>query len=169
MASKRAPASPCALALMLSASFAAGAVCSRLTLSQGPAPSHQQASPESDPSVELRGPPSKTELGNAGWTLLHTIAANFADVPSVREQRAVEVFLRALGDLYPCKLCAAHLRAYMTAHAVATGSREQLSQWMCEVHNDVNRRNGKEAFYCDLGVLDHRWKDCGCSAKNATV
>ena len=26
----------------------------------------------------------------------------------------------------------------------------------------VNVRNGKDAYYCDLGVLDARWKDCGC-------
>uniref|UniRef100_A0A7S0JH49 Sulfhydryl oxidase n=1 Tax=Calcidiscus leptoporus TaxID=127549 RepID=A0A7S0JH49_9EUKA len=158
-------AGPCALALMLSTAFGLGALCSRLTISHSAVPASKNGA---ESQFELRGPPDKTELGNSGWTLLHTLAANFADVPSLREQRAVEVFMRALGELYPCKLCAAHLRAYMAANAVAADSRERLSLWMCEAHNDVNRRNGKETFFCDLGVLDHRWKDCGCNGKNST-
>ena len=46
-----------------------------------------------------------------------------------------------------------------------SGSREGLSLWLCEAHNEVNLRNGKEAFFCDMGVLDARWKDCGCDHK----
>ena len=113
---------------------------------------------------ELRGPPTKAELGQAGWTLLHTMAANYADRPTPRERRAAESFLQALGDLYPCKLCAGHLRRFMRKTPVASQShsREALSLYLCDAHNEVNRRNGKEDFFCDIGVLDHRWKDCGC-------
>ena len=119
-------------------------------------------------SLEEPGPPTKEELGRAGWTLLHTMAAVFPDQPSRSSVRAAEQFMRALGDLYPCPTCAGHLRTYMAAHPVAVSSREQLSLWMCGAHNDVNKRNGKEEFFCDMGVLDARWKDCGCG-KNATA
>ena len=46
------------------------------------------------------------------------------------------------------------------------GNAAALFFW--EAHNDVNLRNNKETYYCDLGVLDSRWKDCGCG-HNATA
>ena len=118
---------------------------------------------------EERGPPSKEELGQAGWTLLHTIAANFPDAPTPRQRGRMEMFLQTLGDFYPCEVCASHFRKHATTNPIAAGSRRELSLWLCEAHNEVNKRNGKDHYYCDLGVLDARWKDCGCGhAKNGT-
>ncbi len=123
------------------------------------------------PRLEERGPPSKKELGQAGWTLLHTMAANYPDQPTAAQQARMEAFLHALGHLYPCPDCAAHFRRHTKVHPVDSRTREGLSRWLCEAHNDVNTRNGKEAFYCDLGVLDARWKDCGCgnSSESASM
>ena len=39
----------------------------------------------------------------------------------------------------------------------AVNSREALSLWMCNVHNEVNRRLGKTEFDC--AQVDERWKD----------
>lgn len=117
---------------------------------------------------EERGPPTKSELGQAGWTLLHTIAANFPDAPTEQQQSRMDAFLHALGHLYPCGLCASHFRRYTKQHPVATSSRAALSMWMCGVHNEVNVRNGKESYYCDIGVLDSRWKDCGCGGNHSS-
>lgn len=81
----------------------------------------------------------------------------------------MEMFLQTLGDFYPCEVCASHLRKRFRTNPIAAGSRSELSLWLCEAHNDVNKRNSKETYYCDLGVLDARWKDCGCGdAKNGT-
>ena len=78
-------------------------------------------------------------------------------------------FLQALGHVYPCSTCASHFRQHYTQHPIDASSRTALSMWVCEAHNEVNVRNGKEPFYCDMGVLDARWKDCGCDkAKNQT-
>ena len=120
--------------------------------------------PSSPPSsaFEERGPPTKQELGQAGWTLLHTMAANFPDEPTERQSKRIEAFMRGLGDFYPCPVCAAHFRGYMLAHPVPSQSRKSLSLWLCGAHNEVNKRNGKEEYYCDADVLDARWKDCGC-------
>ena len=113
-------------------------------------------------------PPSKAELGRAGWTLIHVIAANFPDTPTPRQRNRAEAWFRGLGDLYPCADCAAHLRQYMASRPPDASTREALSLWACGAHNAVNRRNGKSEHYCDIGVLDARWKDCGCGKSNAT-
>ena len=76
--------------------------------------------------------------------------------PTPRQQQRADVFFRALGDLYPCPTCAGHLREYMEAHPVESATRTALSLWVCRAHNDVRRRQRKEAFYCDMGVLDAR-------------
>lgn len=140
--------------------FAAGAFFGSRTWRTAP-PSPPPLPPQRSP-YEERGPPTKQELGQAGWTLLHTMAAKFPERPTARQQARAVAFLRALGDLYPCELCASHFRMHMQQHPIASTSREELSLWMCEAHNEVNVRNGKEAYYCDIGVLDSRWKDCGC-------
>ena len=125
-------------------------------------PSSSPPPPPPLTAYEERGPPTKQELGSAGWTLLHTLAANYPDEPSPRLRTRAENLFRALGDLYPCPLCAGHLRRYMSAHPPDVLSRESFSLWTCGAHNAVNRRNHRPEFFCDLGVLDARWKDCGC-------
>ena len=152
--------------LMLAAAFFAGAFLA-ITLDGGRHVAGVACGETVRASPDERGPPTKEELGNAGWTLLHTLAANFADAPTPRQQQRADVFFRALGDLYPCPTCAGHLREYMEAHPVESATRTALSLWVCRAHNDVRRRQRKEAFYCDMGVLDARWKDCGCNSTAA--
>ena len=38
-----------------------------------------------------------------------------------------------------------------------TSSRHNFSQWMCRLHNDVNKRIGKPVFDCSK--VDERWRD----------
>jgi FAD-linked sulfhydryl oxidase len=116
---------------------------------------------------EERGPPTKAELGQASWTLLHTVAANYPDAPTKDQEELVISFLHALGHLYPCPHCASHFRAHYQQRPIVASSRESLSLWLCAAHNEVNIRNGKGEFFCDLGVLDARWKDCGCGGNKS--
>lgn len=70
--------------------------------------------------------------------------------------------LRALPTLYPCNHCAEDLGEYMAKpgndprEAVERG-REGVERWLCEVHNEVNEKLGKEKFDC--GKAGERWRD----------
>lgn len=67
--------------------------------------------------------------------------------------------LRSLPVLYPCGTCAGELGTYMQTHPPdrAVDSRDKLERWLCEVHNEVNDRLGKEQFDCDR--VGERWRD----------
>lgn len=43
--------------------------------------------------------------------------------------------------------------------------RAAFSQWMCRVHNCVNRRLGKPTFNCDL--VGARWAPLDCDEHNS--
>ena len=38
-----------------------------------------------------------------------------------------------------------------------TKNRVDLSQWLCRIHNEINKRLGKEEFDCSK--VDERWRD----------
>lgn len=110
-------------------------------------------------------PPSKKELGNAGWTLIHSIAANYPQSPSTSEQHHAKAFLRSIGKLYPCKRCRQHFAKYLSTSPPDLSTRDQFVLWACTAHNEVNKRQGKSEFPCHLQNLDQRWGDCGCKLK----
>lgn len=41
-------------------------------------------------------------------------------------------------------------------------SREKFLMWTCRAHNEVNKRQRKKEFPCEVKALDDRWGDCGC-------
>lgn len=109
--------------------------------------------------------PSKKEVGQAGWTLIHSIAANYPHRPSTSEQRHAKAFLKSIGKLYPCKRCRQHFSKYLSTSPPDLSNRDEFMQWACRAHNEVNRRQGKPEFPCQMQDLDQRWGDCGCKLK----
>ncbi|KAA0154049.1 hypothetical protein FNF29_02672 [Cafeteria roenbergensis] len=112
-------------------------------------------------------PPSRQELGNAGWLLLHKIATTFEDDPSPAEQARLRRFLDDWSYLYPCSECAGHFQALLRENPPDTSSRLAFMAWLCQAHNTVNKRLGKELFPCDVEALEGRWGGCGCAEKSA--
>ncbi|EMD38806.1 hypothetical protein CERSUDRAFT_47273 [Gelatoporia subvermispora B] len=117
------------------------------------------ATPAPTPEYPEHCPPDVERLGRSTWTFLHTTAAYFPDRPSPTQRANMLMLLRALPTLYPCGHCADHLGSEMATHPPDVSSRAALSRWLCERHNEVNERLGKERFDCGLRSLDERWKD----------
>ncbi|TBU30172.1 FAD-dependent thiol oxidase [Dichomitus squalens] len=104
-------------------------------------------------------PPDVEELGRATWTFLHTTAAYYPEKPTQTQRVNMLSLLRALPVLYPCSVCAQHLGENMKTRPPDVSTRAGLSRWLCEQHNEVNGRLGKETFECTVEKLDERWKD----------
>ena len=102
-------------------------------------------------------PPDVEQLGRATWTFLHTTAAYYPDKPTPTQRANMLTLLRALPVLYPCGWCAEDFGEDIKDHPPDVSNRVALSRWLCERHNAVNEKLGKEKFDCSK--TDERWKD----------
>jgi FAD-linked sulfhydryl oxidase len=102
-------------------------------------------------------PLDKDELGRGSWGLLHTIAAKYPERPSRSEQKDMTNFFHLFSKFYPCDHCAEDLRRELRSDPPQTASHDDLSQWLCRLHNRVNNKLGKEQFDCSK--VNERWRD----------
>jgi mitochondrial FAD-linked sulfhydryl oxidase len=127
-----------------------------------PTPSLQSKQQQTTPLLQQPAhcPPDVEVLGRSTWTFLHTMAANYPEKPSAQQQREVSSFISTLGRFYPCWHCADDFRSWMAkGNEPKVHSRREFENWMCNAHNEVNRKLGKDAFDCGEESLNIRWRD----------
>lgn len=103
-------------------------------------------------------PPDVEELGRSTWTLLHTVSASYPSRASPAQQSEMRQFLGLFGKLYPCWVCAEDFQEWMVrkGNEPRLEGRDRFGRWMCEAHNEVNRKLGKQEFDC--GKWEERWR-----------
>ncbi|CAI5471000.1 unnamed protein product [Closterium sp. Yama58-4] len=111
-------------------------------------------------AAQEAGPATKEELGRATWTFLHTLAAQFPEKPSKQQQKDAKDFVTLLARVYPCKICSYHFQKIVKANPPQAGSRGELEQYMCRLHNIVNRSLKKPEFPCKR--VSARWGSLEC-------
>ncbi|KAL1517384.1 hypothetical protein ABEB36_001153 [Hypothenemus hampei] len=102
-------------------------------------------------------PLDKDELGNKSWGLLHTMAAKYPEHPLQTEKCDMKTFFNVFAKFYPCQSCAEDLREELKIDPPNVNSQEELSQWLCRLHNKVNVKVGKKVFDCSK--VNERWRD----------
>jgi len=112
--------------------------------------------PTTDPRRDC--PADTAALGRSTWTFLHTTAAYYPLQAPIETQKQMTNLLSSLSLLYPCVPCADDFQEKVRENPPDVGGREGLSRWLCERHNEVNEKLGKERFGCDWANLDKRWK-----------
>ncbi|KAJ5197970.1 uncharacterized protein N7498_007087 [Penicillium cinerascens] len=113
-------------------------------------------------------PPDVEQLGRSTWSLLHSMAATYPEKANTEHQDNMRGFLKFFSKLYPCWVCADDFQTWM-AHPSGRnqpklGGRKDFGWWLCEAHNEVNRKLGKEEFDCRFWEERWRtgWKDGRC-------
>ncbi|CAN9184051.1 unnamed protein product [Alternaria alternata] len=119
---------------------------------------------ETAPSLPADCPPDVEALGRSSWTLLHSITGAYPANPSPQLQSETKSFLTTFGKLYPCWVCAEDFQKWMQKNTPRVSSRNEFGEWMCEAHNAVNEKLGKEQFDCKRWEERWRtgWKDGRC-------
>ncbi|KAL0803881.1 hypothetical protein Bca101_096371 [Brassica carinata] len=101
------------------------------------------------------GPVTKEELGKATWTFLHTLAAQTMCRSLQRNPKVIYNHSFSLDSVHD------------RSNPAQAGSQEELSQWLCHVHNTVNRSLGKLVFPCER--VDARWGKLECEQKSCDL
>ena len=122
------------------------------------------AAAETAPSLPADCPPDVEALGRSSWTLLHSITGAYPTNPTPQLQSETKSFLTTFGKLYPCWVCAEDFQKWMQKNTPRVSSRNEFGEWMCEAHNAVNEKLGKEQFDCKRWEERWRtgWKDGRC-------
>ena len=107
----------------------------------------------------LHCPPDYFELSRSTWTYLHTMAAYYPEEPTDGMKQHVTNLLTSFPYLYPCPQCKDHMISYIDKYPIPTTNNRELSVWMCELHNDVNKWQGKRLVQCSADYLIQRYKD----------
>lgn len=104
---------------------------------------------------------SREDLGRATWVFLHTLAAQFPEEPTKRQERDARELISIMTRLYPCGECARHFEEIVRRNPPDCSSGLEFQRWMCAVHNEVNASLGKPMFDCSK--TSERWSrlDCG--------
>lgn len=101
--------------------------------------------------------PTPTELGVSGWNILHSSAAVYPYKPSEVQQKAMKSFIESWAHVYACSWCAYHMRDYVRQHPPEVTDKVAVSRYVCELHNEVSERLGKDLFDCSPDVVLRRW------------
>ena len=102
-------------------------------------------------------PPDISELGNATWTFLHSMAANYPDQPNDQDKILMSNLINSIVQFYPCYTCRSNLESEVQELYPDVSSNYSLQMWLCKLHNKINYRLNKPQFPCDINLLNARW------------
>ena len=114
------------------------------------------------------------EWGPGAWTFLH--ACTFAQEKNIppEQQERLRTFFNLVGHMLPCSQCQKHYREYVEKHPVPTETREKLTRWLVDLHNQVNVitdnpfiQNMMYEDVCDVYAYDHEPVPSSSSSKPA--
>ena len=107
--------------------------------------------------------------GPGAWLFLHSVTFAYPTNPSDVDKREMTRFFSSVGRWLPCAKCRNHFQNALKTSPPNVDSRESLSRWLCDVHNEVNARLGKPTLSYEkackvygVSVADVE-DNCGCS------
>lgn len=81
--------------------------------------------------------------GPAGWTFLHAVSYTMPNKPTSAQRKQYNAFFERVGDVLPCPKCSKHYKNFWNKSKPDCSSKEKTINWLIDLHNDVNKRNGK--------------------------
>lgn len=85
--------------------------------------------------------------GPATWTLLHSITLEYPESPTTEDKENIKNFINCFGKVLPCEKCRINFKSHIEEIPLnddVLNSRKNLIKWMIDVHNSVNKMNGKK-------------------------
>lgn len=85
--------------------------------------------------------------GPMTWTLLHSITLEYPENPTEEDKENIKNFINCFGKVLPCEKCRINFKTHIEELPLSDNilnSRKNLIKWMIDIHNLVNKMNGKK-------------------------
>ncbi len=85
--------------------------------------------------------------GPDAWSFLHTITLEYPDVPTNADKNNMKNFFISLENVLPCIKCKMNFGKHLISHPLnnnVLSSKTKLVKWLIDIHNEVNKMNGKQ-------------------------
>jgi len=93
---------------------------------------------------------SISNWGPAAWQFLHTVSYTYQKEPSLSDKHDMYMFLTYFSRVLPCKKCKDDFTNYvnstLTKNSSHLDSRKNLSNYINNAHNYVNKKTGKREW-----------------------
>jgi hypothetical protein len=89
--------------------------------------------------------------GPGAWLFLHSVTMTYPEKPGEMEKQFYKNFFANLGNVLPCPKCKEHYNKNLAESPIEghLNSRRSLVEWLIEMHNKVNIKNGKPTMTYD--------------------
>lgn len=84
--------------------------------------------------------------GPGAWTFLHSITFQYPEKPSDLEKQKYYTFFNSLKNVLPCPVCREHYKKNFEQLPIRLETRNELIEWLIDIHNEVNRMNNKKIY-----------------------
>jgi len=83
--------------------------------------------------------------GRQAWHFIHMVALSYPpeEVLTKEIKEKYYNFFESLGYTLPCPYCSLHFREKFKKNPPPLNNREELFRWTVDMHNSVNKDNGK--------------------------
>lgn len=84
------------------------------------------------------------------WFMLHSITLNYPLDPTEKDKNNIKIFFTTLSELLPCSKCAKNFKKNLVEMPIKCDNRRELFEWMIDIHNEINGREGKKYYDYDV-------------------
>ena len=92
--------------------------------------------------------PLKDEAGPKFWYVMEKVIDKLPDNPKPSELRKATRTMDHIAESFPCEECVESYHKYKKEHPLDCHSKKECAAYLCEFHNDIRRKQGKEVKDC---------------------
>ena len=90
-----------------------------------------------------------TIWGPPAWKFLHTITFQYPEYPNDKDKKEYYMFFNSLKNVLPCPNCREHYSINFQKFPIRLESRDNLVEWLIDIHNEVNVMAQKRKYSYD--------------------